>query len=66
MRFGDIINRPLQGLLAVACLLLAPLVSAEALLPFKVHDIRVEGLQRLPVERVYADLPLVVSRWWKR
>ncbi|EKF75112.1 outer membrane protein surface antigen family protein [Alcanivorax hongdengensis A-11-3] len=32
--------------------------AATANLPFKVHDIRVEGLQRLPVEKVYAALPI--------
>ena len=54
MRFGDILSSPLKGLLAVFCLLAAPLLNADTQLPFKVHDIRVEGLQRLPVERVYA------------
>ena len=58
MRFGDKLNRHLKGLLAVACLCLAPWVNAESLVPFKVHDVRVEGLQRLPVERVYAELPI--------
>ncbi len=32
--------------------------TSAGLLPYKVHDIRVEGLQRLPVERVYAALPI--------
>lgn len=58
MRFGDILSSPLKGLLAVFCLLAAPLLNADTQLPFKVHDIRVEGLQRLPVERVYASLPI--------
>ena len=58
MRFGDKLNRLLKGLLAVACLCLIPWANAESLLPFKVHDVRVEGLQRLPVERVYAELPI--------
>ncbi|KZY39050.1 outer membrane protein assembly factor BamA [Alcanivorax sp. HI0083] len=48
----------MKGLLAVFCLLAAPLLNADTQLPFKVHDIRVEGLQRLPVERVYASLPI--------
>ena len=58
MRFGDKLNRLLKGFLAVACLCLIPWANAESLLPFKVHDVRVEGLQRLPVERVYAELPI--------
>ncbi len=40
----------------VSLLLLAGGASANE--PFRVSDIRVEGLQRLPVERVYAALPI--------
>ena len=58
MIFGDITRRLLQGWLAMICLFAATLANANGLLPFKVHDIRVEGLQRLPVERVYAELPV--------
>jgi len=58
MRFGDILSSPLKGLLVVFCLVAAPLLNADTKLPFKVHDIRVEGLQRLPVERVYTALPI--------
>ena len=58
MKFGDILSRLLKGSLVVFCLLAAPLLNGDTQLPFKVHDIRVEGLQRLPVERVYASLPI--------
>ena len=58
MKFGDLSRRLLQGWLAVTCLFAVSIAGANGLLPFKVHDIRVEGLQRLPVERVYAELPI--------
>lgn len=58
MIFGDTTRRLFKGWLAMICLFAASLASANGLLPFKVHDIRVEGLQRLPVERVYAELPI--------
>ena len=58
MIFGDTTRRLLKGWLATICLFAASLASANGMLPFKVHDIRVEGLQRLPVERVYAELPI--------
>ena len=40
----------------LAVLLLLTSVAGAASLPFVVEDIRVEGLQRLPVDRVYAAL----------
>ncbi|MDX1805240.1 MAG: outer membrane protein assembly factor BamA [Alcanivorax sp.] len=58
MRFGDILVGPLKGLLVMLCLMTASIANADASLPFRVHDIRVEGLQRLPVEQVYAALPI--------
>ena len=58
MRFGDTTRRLLKGWLAITCLVAATLAHANGNLPFKVRDIRVEGLQRLPVERVYAELPI--------
>ncbi|MZR61939.1 outer membrane protein assembly factor BamA [Alcanivorax sp. DP30] len=58
MIFGDTTRRLCKGWLVAICLFTASLASANGMLPFKVHDIRVEGLQRLPVERVYAELPI--------
>ncbi len=58
MIFGDITRRLIKGWLATICLFAVSLANANGMLPFKVHDIRVEGLQRLPVERVYAELPI--------
>ncbi|MCK0152667.1 outer membrane protein assembly factor BamA [Alcanivorax sp. S6407] len=58
MIFGDITRRLIKGWLATVCLFAVSLANANGMLPFKVHDIRVEGLQRLPVERVYAELPI--------
>jgi len=58
MIFGDTTRRLFKGWLATICLFAASLATANGMLPFKVHDIRVEGLQRLPVERVYAELPI--------
>ncbi|MQX54161.1 outer membrane protein assembly factor BamA [Alcanivorax sediminis] len=58
MIFGDTTRRLFKGWLATICLFAASLANANGMLPFKVHDIRVEGLQRLPVERVYAELPI--------
>lgn len=58
MRIGDTMARPLKGLMLVLCLIAATSVQAQGSLPFKVKDIRVKGLQRLPVERVYATLPI--------
>ena len=40
------------------CIFFPAQAQTEAGLPFKVRDIRIEGLQRLPVERVYAALPI--------
>ncbi len=58
MIFGDTTRRLFKGWLATICLFAVSLANANGMLPFKVHDIRVEGLQRLPVERVYAELPI--------
>ena len=58
-------NNPLVRLLGATLVILSLCIfspaqaqTAAGLLPYKVHDIRVEGLQRLPVERVYAALPI--------
>lgn len=58
MNFGT--KALLGGATMLICVLVSTLTPAAAddLLPFKVRDIRVEGLQRIPVERVYASLPI--------
>ena len=58
MIFGDLLIRLFKGTVVMACLVMAPWVNAQDQLPFRVHDIRIEGLQRLPVERVYSELPI--------
>lgn len=57
MNFG--IKALLGGATMLMCVLLSTHAqAAEDALPFKVRDIRVEGLQRIPVERVFASLPI--------
>lgn len=45
-------------LVAVLLSFVRPLLAAEDDVSFRVKDIRVEGLQRLPVERVFRALPV--------
>lgn len=58
MNFG--IKALLGGATMLMCVLLSTVAQAAMAdaLPFKVRDIRVEGLQRIPVERVFASLPI--------
>ncbi|ASK34112.1 outer membrane protein assembly factor BamA [Alloalcanivorax mobilis] len=61
MNFGS--KALFGGAILLVCVLVSTLTQATAAdssspLPFKVRDIRVEGLQRIPVERVYAALPI--------
>lgn len=57
MRFGGFLQAWKIGLLASLVLFMA-LPAGAAELPFRVKDIRVEGLQRIPVERVFRTLPI--------
>ncbi len=60
MSFGHSTKTLWTGSLMLVLLFVSLLARASTtdLLPFKVHDIRVEGLQRIPVEKVYAALPI--------
>ena len=49
---------PFRLALVVLALILGAQTQASSLMPFRVHDIRVEGLQRLPVQRVFAELTI--------
>src|SRR5690606_15152129 len=54
MMFGGFLLRVLVRTLALV--LLCSTMAAQAAESFRVRDIRVEGLQRLPVERVFRNL----------
>lgn len=54
MKFGGSLLRAFIRSLGLIVLLLS--TAAVALEPFRVRDIRVEGLQRLPIERVFLNL----------
>ena len=56
MNFGGIFLRVLIKSLGVLLLLLS--AHAQAVDAFRVKDIRIEGLQRLPVERVFLNLTI--------
>lgn len=61
MNFGNTTKTLLSGVLTLVLILSPVTVGAQSgggALPFQVRDIRVEGLQRIPVERVYAELPI--------
>ncbi|HCJ65343.1 MAG TPA: outer membrane protein assembly factor BamA, partial [Alcanivorax sp.] len=61
MNFGNTTKTLLSGALALVLIFSPVTVGAQSgggALPFQVRDIRVEGLQRIPVERVYAELPI--------
>lgn len=60
MSFGHSTKALWSGSLMLVLLLVSVMAhaSSDDLLPFKVHDIRVEGLQRIPVQKVYAALPI--------
>ena len=58
MNFGNTTKTLLSGALALVLIFSPVTVGAQSgggALPFQVRDIRVEGLQRIPVERVYAE-----------
>lgn len=55
MSFGGIL---LRFRLALTVILLSLATLAQGMEPFRVRDIRVEGLQRLPVERVFGLLTI--------
>lgn len=57
MTFGGFLQAWKIGLLA-SLLLFVVLPAGAAELPFRVKNIRVEGLQRIPVERIYRTLPI--------
>lgn len=57
MRIGGFLQAWKFGLLASLLLSLA-LPAGAAELPFRVQDIRVEGLQRVPVDQVFRTLPI--------
>lgn len=55
MNFGNTTKTLLSGALALVLIFSPVTVGAQSgggALPFQVRDIRVEGLQRIPVERV--------------
>lgn len=54
---GGFFLRLVVAVIGFCCLLTASLGLAE-MVPFRVSDIRVEGLQRLPVERVFRHLAI--------
>lgn len=57
MNPGGRLLRLMTAMLALVCLMSAVSAWAQSV-PFRVADIRVEGLQRLPVERVFRHLAI--------
>ncbi|WP_133492561.1 outer membrane protein assembly factor BamA [Alcanivorax sp. 24] len=58
MRYRETTQTLFGGVVLTLGALSPALVQAQEAVPFQVRDIRVEGLQRIPVERVYATLPI--------